>query len=81
MSFHVRMPGSMLLSVTATDGLIVECLPGVQGVVGLIPCWVVPNTLKMVLDAFLLSARHLKDKSRKYGSKTVIGWNAISMCL
>ena len=34
-------------------------------VVGSITGHVIPKTFKMVLDASLLSARHLKDRSRK----------------
>ena len=52
---------------TAPGGLVVERSPGVREVVGSIPCRVIPKTLKMVLDASLLSARHLKDRSRTYG--------------
>ena len=44
-------------------GLMVACLPGVQEVVGSIPSRVIPKTLKMELDASLLSAQHLKDRS------------------
>ena len=46
---------------------MVERSPGVREVVGSISGWVIPKTLKMVLDASLLSARHLKDRSRTYG--------------
>ena len=48
-------------------GLVVEGLPGVREVVGLIPGQVIPKTLKMVLDASLLSAQHLMDRSKTYG--------------
>ena len=51
-------------TMTAAGGPVVECLPGVQEVMGSIPGWVIPKTLKMVLDASLLSAWHLKDRSR-----------------
>ena len=36
---------------------MVECLPGVREVVDSIPDWVIPKTLKMVLDAFMLRKR------------------------
>ena len=47
----------------APGGLVIELSPGVREVVGLIPGWVMPKTLKMVFDASLLSAQHLKDRS------------------
>ena len=49
------------------SGLVVERSPGVREVVGSIPGRVIPKTLQMVLDAFWLSARNLKDRSRTYG--------------
>ena len=66
---------------------MVERSLGLQEVVGSIPGRVIPKTLKMVLDASLLSAWHLKDRSRTNGRfphcrlQNVTGWNAISMCL
>ena len=51
----------------APGGLVVQHLPGVWDVVGSIPGWVIPKTLKMVLDTSLLSVWHLKDRSRTYG--------------
>ena len=45
---------------TAPGGLVVERSAGVREVVGSIPGQVIPKTLKMVLDASLPSARHLK---------------------
>ena len=42
-------------SKTAHGGLVVEHTPGVREVVGSIPDLVIPKTLKMVLDASLLS--------------------------
>ena len=56
-----------LPNFTAPSGLVVERLPGVREVVALIHSQVIPKTLKMVLEASLLSARHLKDRSRTYG--------------
>ena len=53
--------------MTAPSGLVVEHSLGVREVVGLIPSRVIPKTIKMVLDASLLSARYLKDRSRTYG--------------
>ena len=41
--------------------LVVDHSSGVQEVVGSIPSQVIRKTLKMVLDASLLSARYLKD--------------------
>ena len=46
---------------------MVERSAGVREVVGSIPSQVIPKTLKMVLDASMLSARHLKVRSRMYG--------------
>ena len=46
---------------------VVECSPGVQEIVGSVPGQVIPNTFKMVFDASLLSAQHLKVRSRTYG--------------
>ena len=59
------------VTTTAPGGLVVERSPSVREVVGSIPGRVIPKTLKMVLDASLLSARHLKDRSRTYGSPVV----------
>ena len=55
------------LRSTAPGGLVLECSPGVQEVVSSILSRVIPKTLKMILDASLLSALHLKVRSRKRG--------------
>ena len=55
------------IMITTPGGLVVECSNGVRKVVGSIPSRVILKTLKMVLDASLLSARYLKDRSRTYG--------------
>ena len=52
---------------TSPGGLVVERSPGVREVVGSIPGRVIPKTLKMVLDASLLSARHVKDQGHMVG--------------
>ena len=57
---------------TAPGGLALECLPGVRVVVGSIPSRVIPKTLKLVLDASVLSARHLKDRLKTYGRFPVV---------
>ena len=46
---------------------MVESSPGVWEAVGLIPSQVIPRTVKMALDASLLSAQHLKVRLRTYG--------------
>ena len=43
---------------------MIERSPGVQDVLGSISGRVIPQTFKMLLDASLLRARHLKDRSR-----------------
>ena len=45
---------------------MVEHSSGVQEVMGSGHGWIIPKTLKMVLDASLLSGRHLKDRSRTW---------------
>ena len=44
--------------MTARIGLVVECSPGVQEVVGAIPGRVMPKTFKMVHAVALLSFQH-----------------------
>ena len=51
---------ALLWRLTTPGGQIVERLPGVHEVMGSISSRVIPKTLKMVHDASLLSARHLK---------------------
>ena len=67
---HLFIHLSIYLSIpplTAPSGLPVESSPSVSEVVGSIPGWIIPKISKIVLDASLLGARHLKDGSRKYG--------------
>ena len=44
--------------MTTPSGPVVERSPGVREIMGSIPGWVIPKTLKMVLGASLLSTRH-----------------------
>ena len=64
---QVTVDGCSLSVQTAPGGLVVERSPDVREVLVSIPDRVIPKTVKMVLDASLLSARHLKDRSRTYG--------------
>ena len=50
-----------------------ECSHGVREVMGLIPGQVIPKTSKIIPDASLLSAWHLKVRSRKYGRFPQVG--------
>ena len=60
------------LRSTAPGGLVLECSPGVQEVVSSILSRVIPKTLKMVLNASLLSALHSKNRSRTYGRFPIV---------
>ena len=62
-----QLSAEYIAIATAPGGLVVERSPGVREVVSSIPGRVIPKTSKMVLDASLLIARHLKDRSRTYG--------------
>ena len=57
----------IILFQTAPGGPVAERSPGVREVVGSTLSWVMPKTLKIVLGALLLSARHLKFRPWKYG--------------
>ena len=67
MSYDVNLRRPTIQLMTASGGPVVECLPGVWEVVGSISGRVIAKTFKMVIDASLLSAQHLKVRSRKYG--------------
>ena len=63
----MRLNPSSFSRKTTPGGPVVEYSPGMQEVVGSVPNCVLAKTLKMVLDASLLSVQHLKLRSRKYG--------------
>ena len=63
----VYVIANTIVLMTTPGGLVVECSPGVQEVVGSIPGHVIPKTSKMVFDASLRSAQNLTDRSRTYG--------------
>ena len=56
MLLHVYVHDALIpvLLETTSDGHVVECLSGVQEVVGSIPGRVIPQTLKMLLGSSLL---------------------------
>ena len=57
----------MIQYMTESSGLVVGYSPGVWEVMSSVSGQVIPKTFKMVLDASLLSAQHLKIGSRTYG--------------
>ena len=67
MSVFILLHYAVTMHADRTGGLLVQHLPGVREVVGSISGRVIPKTLKMELDASLLSTRHLKERSRTYG--------------